>query len=159
MTVGSGRAKRLTLKEKVETLIAQNGCTYLAAITHVMSEQGVPPARMAKSLCPYLFEKLQNELRYSRVVPPSILDQFYKNGRKKMQKEEAVRVSELIKQEIEKKEAIILAIKEKKKREDESGSRGVAGRRELLLYESQLEQELEVLIDLSNLCYAIVGEG
>lgn len=150
-----GRTRKLSLREKVEKIVEVSGCTYLEAITHYMQENSLPPARIAKALDPFLFSKLQLELKHTKLVQTSVLNQFYSNGKPKMNREEAIECSKKIRLEMDQKESILKMIHEKKKRDRENK---VEFSKELLIYESKLEDEVKVLILLSNLCYEIAGQ-
>ncbi len=147
--------KRITIKERIEILVKESGCTYLEAMTHVMNEQGFTPARMAKILDPSLFSKLKTEIHYTKQVQASVLDQYFQDGKLKMNKSEAIECSKKIRSEIEIKESIIKLIEEMHKRSKESDGEVSA---QALIYKHKIEDELAVLIELSNLCYLIAGE-
>jgi len=150
--------RRLTVKEKVDQIVVQLGCTYLEAITLFMQENNFTASRMAKSLCPYLFEKLHTELKYTKVIRKNVLDLFYTDGRIKMDKEQAIHAGQKIQEEIDLKESILTAIREKKKRDLEAFEESQLTESSILIYETKLEEELEILIDLSILCSIIAGE-
>ncbi len=151
------KSKRLTLREKVELIVAQSACTYLEALTHHMNENNLTPARMAKSLCPHLVEKLHSELRSTKMVQTEVLDRFFNGGEIVMKKYEALQYRDVIQEQIEGKEMILKVIKEKKKRDQEV--RKTSPRpKDLLEYEDRIELELKVLKDLFTLCSLIASE-